>query len=658
MRNTCFSLLGGFPAGGEDQVPLTEGAFFGPTLTMSLRSRIILLFALLAIVPMLVVAGFSYGYVRSALREAVEDQLRHTASVVGQELERSATEIDRRLATLAASISRESVWDVEGEDLGPMMDYDSLLARAAFMGVRTGSSPLRVLAGALPAEPAWCSSGQSSGIMEFSAEIRGEGSPATLTAGFWAADLVTREGRSLAHSVTVVDPADGTVLYADGCEGVEAGMRLDPGSGIGEVLGRPGSARAFRFREGGERWAGAVAPLPSTEWVVVAAASMDGMVAPLSRLATSYWIFVVLLGVSTALAFSVLIGGFTRSLSELARAAEEIGLGELDPWLPLHTSGELGKLTTAFSAMLARIRQMMAQVDQSGRMAVVGQLSAYLAHEIRNPLSSIKLNLQRLRRWAQRGDLPEYCMEPLEISLREVERLNASVTGVLQLSRAEDSPREMVRLHDLVEEAADLLGPKFRRQGVGLSLRLNAPADRVLARVGQVKSAVLNLMVNALEAQPNGGRLEVRSELARVPELGGPVVALHFRDQGPGIPAEIRDRIFEPFFTTKPGGSGIGLAMASQVLRANGGELSLEPSFMVGEGSDFVALFPLAALEAATESSRSARGGVPASASSAAGLDEARKGAPDARPVPTHLMSPDGLRAVLSPSGPDTEEVN
>jgi C4-dicarboxylate-specific signal transduction histidine kinase len=156
-----------------------------------------------------------------------------------------------------------------------------------------------------------------------------------------------------------------------------------------------------------------------------------------------------------------------------------------------------------------------------------------------------------------------------------VERLNASVSGVLQLSRSEDSPREVVSLHHLVEEAADLLASKFRRQGVGLSLDLDAEADRILARVGQVKSAVLNLMVNALEAQPNGGAWRSGPSSLGFPRWGargGP--ALPGQARGP---AEIRDRIFEPFFTTKPGGSGIGLAMASQAVRANGGELSWSP---------------------------------------------------------------------------------
>jgi len=302
----------------------------------------------------------------------------------------------------------------------------------------------------------------------------------------------------------------------------------------------------------------------------------------------------------------------------------------------------------------------MTKVDQSGRLAVVGQLSAYLAHEIRNPLSSIKLNLQRLMRWTKNASLPEFCFEPLEISLREVERLSASVSGVLELSRAQDGPKETVSLHHLVEEASDLLSARFRRQGVELVLDLDAEADRALARAGQVKSVILNLMVNALEAQPSGGRLEIRSELSRAPELRLPVVALHFKDDGTGVPPDVRDRIFEPFFTTKPGGSGIGLAMAAQAVRDNGGDLYLEPAPLRDSGAEFVLVFPLPAISSTVAPTPKDR--VP-SVSRAPRRWSPPKPATDERvpgrpKVPAHLMTPEGLEAVLALTLADPEEVN
>jgi signal transduction histidine kinase len=263
-------------------------------------------------------------------------------------------------------------------------------------------------------------------------------------------------------------------------------------------------------------------------------------------------------------------------------------------------------------------------------------------------------------RWTRSGRLPEYCLEPLEISIKEVERLNDSVTGVLQLSKTQDSPRELVGLHKLLDEAADLVVSRFRRQNVGLSLSLDAEADLVLARPGQLKSAALNLMVNALEAQPGGGHLEIRTTLSRMEELGGPVVSLHFKDEGPGVPADIRDRVFEPFFTHKPGGAGIGLAMAKQSVEENGGQLVLAPSFARKEGAEFVVILPLASFEAMAgiqDFSRDYRSKPPIRVS---GTDPNRadEEMEEKAVAPRYLLTPAGLKTALPLSFPDPEERN
>jgi signal transduction histidine kinase len=361
------------------------------------------------------------------------------------------------------------------------------------------------------------------------------------------------------------------------------------------LIEAPPGGGQLTFSAGDEEFLGAYLPLPEADWAVVVAASPTPVLMPLGRLHLYYWLFVLVLTVSTVVAFSMLTGPVTRSLQDLTRAAEEIGAGQLDPWLPPPGRGEVGKLTLAVSRMADRLREMMVQVERSGRLAVVGKLSAYLAHEIRNPLSSVKMNLQRLERWADRGEIPNIAAEPIEISLREVDRLAAAVTGVLQLSRPQDGEVEIVALHKVLQEARSLLQEKFRAQSVKLDLALDAGADRVLAHPGQIKSAVLNLMVNALEAQPGGGRLEVHSHLARRGEDQGPWIVLRFEDGGPGVPEEIRHQVFEPFFTTKPTGSGIGLAVAMQNIKENGGSLTLDDSEMPARrGASFVVSLPLA----------------------------------------------------------------
>jgi signal transduction histidine kinase len=636
---------------------------------MSLRTKIIFLFGLLAVVPMLVLAGFSYWHAQNLLRTSVHSQLRETAQVVGEDLEQHVAEVEAALDGLLDSIlvgvnQPEDLRDsliLAALDSAKVMESPSLAA-AAFIQVRDPLGPIHTTFGNLPDETDRCSANAASTIVELTKDIFQEGRHRAVTVGYWASDLILHEGHFPGQSVSVLAGPRGKVLYSEPCPTPGADSRLEPDPWLAGALASMGESGSFKYEERDQLRLGAVWLLNEGGWIAVATADPTPVTDPLNRMVVAYWVFVLGLGISTALAFSILLGRFTKSLTELARAAEEIGTGELDPWLPVPTSGEVGQLTLTLSRMLTRIRQMMTQVDQSGRLAVVGQLSAYLAHEIRNPLSSIKLNLQRLKRWTVRGELPEFCLEPLEISLREVERLSASVSGVLQLSKAQDSPREVVGLHGLVEEAAGLLASKFKRQGVELRLDLDAQADQVLARPGQMKSVILNIMVNALEAQPEGGVLEVRTELAREPEIGGPVVALHFKDQGRGIDPDVRDRVFEPFFTTKAGGSGIGLAMAFRAVRDNEGDLYLEPTISSESGAEFVVVFPLASFEPGVSMvpvegrplvnfrDRSPRWAV-AERPAETGSDTGSR-------LPSHLMTPEGLEAVLALADGDTEEVN
>jgi signal transduction histidine kinase len=174
------------------------------------------------------------------------------------------------------------------------------------------------------------------------------------------------------------------------------------------------------------------------------------------------------------------------------------------------------------------------------------------------------------------------------------------VNRVLQLGGgAPPGVAEEVGLHGVVQEAATLLEQQGRQAGVDIRLQLDAGADRVVAQPGPLKGVFVNLLMNAIDAQPAGGEIVVRSRLATLTE-GGPGVAVHVRDRGHGVPPELRERIFEPFFTTRSEGSGIGLATSQRTLRELGGDLYLADLAETASGSEFVVELPLAAL-AATE---------------------------------------------------------
>jgi len=628
---------------------------------MSLRSKTILLFVGLAILPMLILAGFSYWQARDFLLDTAQMRLNQTTERVSDVLDQRGTEVENGLREFATSpefvvLSGPTVTEKEAYETLP-----SVLQAAEYLEILRPDGFSKILLGSVPPRPVRTEAGQRSALLLFSAELpRSQGS-GTLRAAIWSTDLLSTELTNLEGAVLILESSSGRVLLHAGDMDRFGADQLDYLPELSQaVSSAEETARPFRFRGDGGVRLGAVASAPGRPWVIVGTSSSIAVLADLNRLLGSYWAFVIGLAVSTGLAFSILIGRFTRSLSDLAEAAEGIGRGELAPWLPLPTAGEVGQLSLAFNRMLDRIRKMMDQVDQSGRLAVVGQLSAYFAHEIRNPLTSVKLNLQRMNRWASLGRLPDFCQEPIEISLREVERLSSSVADVLQLSRSEDATPEAFSLHDLVGDSTQLLSSRFERQGVDLRLDLDAEADRVLARPGQVKSVVLNLMINALEAQVEGGFLEIRSELIRSEGFRGPVVAVRFRDGGPGVPPEIRGRVFEPFFTTKPNGSGIGLAVAIRAVAENHGRLYLEPSLTGESGAEFVMAFPLAPVEMAGLGTEDADAeGLQAGPGREwwKGFPRGPFGNPDGQDPP-QLMTTAGIEAVMAFSRSDPEEMN
>jgi signal transduction histidine kinase len=550
-----------------------------------MRGKILLLFVVMAILPLLIVAAVMHRQSLAALEAATQLRLLERAATTAQLLSQEAAAAEQALRIIAL-LSRSDPDDADPSSEVPsaFLDlYDSGLGTFEHLEILDISGARMAEWGLVRDDTPRCGGGGRSALLR--AEVPLDEAGSRLVGAY-------RIGGSLhAGGTTVVSVVDreGRVVLSSSCEATAPLPATTTGAG----------AAAFQL-DGSDHdpqgTFGAYAPVEGTPWtaVVTTPASLRG---PVGRIFRNYWWFVLGVGAATLLAFSLLMRRVTSSIEDLTRAANRVGEGELRPWLPPPGTDEVGRLTLAFSRMTDRVRTKLELVDRNGRLAVMGQLSEYLAHEIRNPLSAVKMNLQRLQRWERQGRLPEHCRDPIDVSLKEVDRLSRTVSDVLQLGRAQDQPPDVVSLHEVVLEAIQLLQNEFDRNGVEIRSELGAQSDRVLARAGQLKGAIINLMLNALEAQPGGGALSIRSALA--PGDGGargPRLELRFRDDGPGVPSEIRDRILEPFFTTKQHGSGIGLAVASQGIRENGGELFLEEPARLHQGAEFVISFPLAAL--------------------------------------------------------------
>ncbi len=227
-------------------------------------------------------------------------------------------------------------------------------------------------------------------------------------------------------------------------------------------------------------------------------------------------------------------------------------------------------LTWNLGRRLARQRReqelLRDELRRAEHLAGLGKLLAGVAHEVRNPLAGIRSTAQLWQR------LPEArTAASVDALVGAVDRLNAIVTRLLQFSRAELAERRPVDLNRVAGECLDLLQARAAEQGVTLERDLAADLPCVSGSAVALHQLVLNLLTNALQTMPGGGRLHCATR--RLPRGG---VALRVADTGPGIDADARRHLFEPFFTTRPEGTGLGLALCREVALAHGGVVELE----------------------------------------------------------------------------------
>jgi signal transduction histidine kinase len=234
-----------------------------------------------------------------------------------------------------------------------------------------------------------------------------------------------------------------------------------------------------------------------------------------------------------------------------------------------------------------------AQLIQSAKMAAVGQMAAGLAHEINNPLTTVA-GFAEL--WLEEMSKNDPRRAEYELMTREAQRARGVVARLLDFARQRERVRERSDLNDVVSEGIDLVRHLLKLHGVELHETLAEGLPWVDIDRSGVKQILLNLVHNAIQAMPTGGRLLMETRLASSGDRPG--VSVSVQDTGSGIPAEHMGRIFEPFFTTKPGGqgTGLGLAVSYAIVAEHNGRITVESE--VGKGSRFEIWFPLPETEA------------------------------------------------------------
>ncbi len=225
-----------------------------------------------------------------------------------------------------------------------------------------------------------------------------------------------------------------------------------------------------------------------------------------------------------------------------------------------------------------------AERAEGRHLTALATLSASLAHDIRNPLNSMNIHAQLLERQLRKQGLDDLT-KSTRIIQDEVQDLNERLTRFLDAARPRRPQFEPVSVHQLIEETLELLRPELEQTGIVPEYYPPEVHTKVFADQVDLRKAFLNILKNALEAMPNGGRLEIRIA------VDSTAVTILFQDSGSGIPRDVRERIFELGFTTKDTGSGLGLAQVERCIREHSG--TIEVSSSEGEGTRFRVTLPV-----------------------------------------------------------------
>lgn len=304
---------------------------------------------------------------------------------------------------------------------------------------------------------------------------------------------------------------------------------------------------------------------------------------------TKVLLYAILVGTPVlALLLSVFfLRGFTRPVQKLIRATRRLQGGDLD--YRIHgLKDEYGEVASSFNRMAEALREHVEHMQWAEQIMVLGELAGGLAHEIKNPLAGVKATVEVLSRDAS---LSEANRDVLNRVAEQIKRMEMLIKSFMSFARPPAPQFVPVDLRKVIDSTVTLLQrhPLFSRnrpEGVVIEVRHDRPLPSLTADPAQLQQVLMNLVLNAAEAMPEGGAVSVATGY----DADEGLLSLRVRDQGRGVDAAIRSKIFQPFFTTKMKGTGLGLSITKRLVEQQGGTITLVDHDRAG--AEFVITFP------------------------------------------------------------------
>jgi signal transduction histidine kinase len=288
----------------------------------------------------------------------------------------------------------------------------------------------------------------------------------------------------------------------------------------------------------------------------------------------------------------VLAKRITGPLQKLVEGTVRISKGDFTQTISVSSRDEIGDLARSFNEMTKDLLETRRQMEDANRrliqaekLASIGRISASIAHEIRNPLTSVKLNIQKLM-LNERLDEDE--KEHLSISQEGIQQIEKFIKELLNFTRVSDLNPERFSVVQIVEESLKMMRSSFQEKKIVLEKRFAADLPAVVVDGDKMRQVLLNILRNAVEAVEEGGKIGL--SLSRIKENGAPRIRVRISDDGCGIPEKDWENIFEPFYTTKSAGFGLGLSNARKIVEQHRGSIKVTKT--KGKGATFEIRLP------------------------------------------------------------------
>jgi signal transduction histidine kinase len=295
--------------------------------------------------------------------------------------------------------------------------------------------------------------------------------------------------------------------------------------------------------------------------------------------------FVILLGIIASLIFSRMI---TKPISKFVEFTKVLGRGEYGKRVDVKYGDEMGYLARSFNTLSMQLKDSRKKMEEAytythlieaEKIASIGQISAGLAHELKNPLTSLKMLFQAFR------EQPDMTPEDAEVIAGEIEKMENIIENFMGFARERGLRLEDVNISEVIDRVIALATYDIENAGITVRREMIEALPVIQADRSMLEHLFLNLVINAVHAMPDGGEIRISGK------SDNDFVEVMVWDHGRGIPQEIRSKIFNPFFTTKEGGTGLGLSIAYNIVKSHGGMLFFNSN--EGSGTVFTARLPI-----------------------------------------------------------------